>query len=40
VLPYQAAMLKRTAAGTECRKLLAFLATPAARKYFHDSGVE
>jgi len=40
VLPYQAAMLKRTAAGPECRKLLAFLATPAARKYFHDSGVE
>ncbi|HWI18927.1 MAG TPA: substrate-binding domain-containing protein [Vicinamibacterales bacterium] len=40
VLAYQAAMLKRTGAGTECRKFLAFLATPAARKYFHDSGVE
>jgi molybdate transport system substrate-binding protein len=40
VLAYQAAVLKRTAASTEARKLLAFLATPGARKHFHDSGVE
>lgn len=40
VLPYQAAMLKRTGASAECRRLLTFLATPAARKYLQDSGVE
>lgn len=40
VLPYQAAILKRTTATAEARKLIAFLGTPAARKHFHDSGVE
>ena len=40
VLPYQAAILKRTQANEEARSLLAFLTTPAARKHFLDSGVE
>ncbi len=40
VLPYQAGMLKRTQSADSARQLLAFLATPAARKHFHDSGVE
>jgi molybdate transport system substrate-binding protein len=40
VLPYQAGMLKRTQSSEDARKLLAFLATPPARKHFHDSGVE
>jgi molybdate transport system substrate-binding protein len=40
VLPYQAAMLKRSQATDRARALLAFLATPAARKHFLDSGVE
>ena len=40
VLPYQAAILKRTQAGDQARALLAFLATPAARKHFLESGVE
>jgi molybdate transport system substrate-binding protein len=39
VLPYSAAMLSR-GQGEPSRRLLAFLATAAARKYFHDSGVE
>lgn len=40
VLPYQAGMLSRTKSADASRKLLAFLATPPARKHFHDSGVE
>ena len=40
VLPYQAGMLKRTQSADNARKLLAFLKTPPALKYFHDSGVE
>ena len=40
VLPYQAGMLTRTQSPQMARKLLAFLATPEARKHFHDSGVE
>ena len=40
VLPYQAGLLKRTQSAENARKLLAFLATPPARKHFHDSGVE
>ena len=40
VLPYQAGMLNRTPSAESARKLLAFLATPPARKHFHDSGVE
>jgi len=40
VLPYQAGMLNRTPSAENARKLLAFLATPPARKHFHDSGVE
>jgi molybdate transport system substrate-binding protein len=40
VLPYQAAMLKRTQAAEAARALLAFLATPEARRHFLASGVE
>ena len=40
VLPYQAGMLSRTPSADRARQLLAFLATPPARKHFHDSGVE
>ncbi len=40
VLPYHAAMLTRTPSGDQARKLLAFLATSAARRHFTDSGVE
>ena len=40
VLSYQAGMLNRTPSAENARKLLAFLATPPARKHFHDSGVE
>jgi molybdate transport system substrate-binding protein len=40
VLPYQAGMLSRTLSGGSARQLLTFLATPPARKHFHDSGVE
>jgi molybdate transport system substrate-binding protein len=40
VLPYQAGMLTRTQSLDGARKLLEFLATPPARKHFHDSGVE
>ena len=40
VLPYQAGMLNRTRSADRVRKLLAFLATPPARKHFRDSGVE
>jgi len=40
VLPYQAGMLTHTKSPDQARKLLAFLATPPARKHFHDSGVE
>lgn len=39
VLPYSAVMLDR-AKSEPSRRLLAFLATPAARKHFLDSGVE
>jgi molybdate transport system substrate-binding protein len=39
VLPYSAVMLDGANA-EPARKLLAFLATPAARKHFHNSGVE
>jgi molybdate transport system substrate-binding protein len=39
VLPYSAAMLSGGKAEAS-RALLAYLATPAARKHFHDSGVE
>lgn len=39
VLPYSAVMLNRARAAPS-RRLLAFLATPAARKHFLDSGVE
>jgi molybdate transport system substrate-binding protein len=40
VLPYQAAMLTHTAAGTDARALLAYLASPDARRHFRASGVE
>ena len=40
VLPYQAGMLRHTQSADSARKLLAFLATPEARKHFHASGVE
>jgi molybdate transport system substrate-binding protein len=40
VLPYQAGMLSRTPSADNARKLLAFLATPPARKHFHYSGVQ
>lgn len=40
VLPYQAALLTRTAAREDARRFLAFLATNPARKHFQDSGVE
>ena len=40
VLPYHAAMLRRTQAPNDARKLLAFLATPQARTHFLNSGVE
>ena len=39
VLPYSAVMLSR-AQSEPSRRLIAFLATPAARKHFLDSGVE
>jgi molybdate transport system substrate-binding protein len=40
VLPYQAAMLTRTAASADARALLAYLANPDARRHFRASGVE
>ena len=40
VLPYSGAMLTRTTAKDDARALLAFIATPEARKHFLDSGVE
>ena len=40
VLPYSGAMLTRTQAKEDARALLAFIATPEARKHFLDSGVE
>jgi len=40
VLPYSAAILARTQAAEQARTLLAFLATPQARRHFLDSGVE
>lgn len=40
VLPYSAAMLARTRSPEHARALLAFLATPAARRHFLASGVE
>lgn len=40
VLPYSGAMLTRTQAKADARALLAFIATPEARKHFLDSGVE
>jgi molybdate transport system substrate-binding protein len=40
VLPYSAAILARTQAAEHARALLAFLATPQARRHFLDSGVE
>jgi molybdate transport system substrate-binding protein len=40
VLPYSAALLVRTQAAGQARALLAFLATPQARRHFLDSGVE
>ena len=40
VLPYSAAILVRTPAPEQARALLAFLATPQARRHFLDSGVE
>jgi len=40
VLPYKAAMLTRTAAGAEARRLLAYLASPDAQAHFRASGVE
>ena len=39
-LPYSAAILVRTQAPAQARALLAFLATPQARRHFLDSGVE
>jgi ABC-type molybdate transport system substrate-binding protein len=40
VLPYSAAILARTRAAEQAHALLAFLATPPARRHFLDSGVE
>jgi ABC-type molybdate transport system substrate-binding protein len=40
VLPYGAAVLRRTQEGEQAHTLLAFLATPAAREQFLASGVE
>jgi ABC-type Fe3+ transport system substrate-binding protein len=40
VLPYGAAVLRRTQEREQARKLLAFLATSAAREQFLASGVE
>ncbi len=40
VLPYQAGALKRTQSAEAAGKLLSFMKTPAALKFFHDSGVE
>ena len=40
VLPYQAAMLTRTAATADARALLVYLAGPDARRHFRASGVE
>jgi molybdate transport system substrate-binding protein len=40
VLPYSAAILARAQAPKQARALLAFLATPQARRLFLDSGVE
>jgi molybdate transport system substrate-binding protein len=39
-LPHSAAILARTQAAKQARALLAFLATPQARRHFLDSGVE
>jgi hypothetical protein len=40
VPPYKAAMLTRSAAGDDARRLLAYLATSDARAHFRASGVE
>jgi ABC-type molybdate transport system substrate-binding protein len=40
VLPYSAAILTHTKATEQAGALLAFLATPQARRHFLDSGVE
>jgi len=40
IMPYKAAMLTRTGASSEARRLLAYLTTPDARAHFRASGVE